>query len=218
MSHNSTTKPTQDLTDHHGDDANDPSIIQINQSNETVQAAAGKNIFVIASSSQTGDVINGFTVGQDVLKIHGDASHLTLQQSAGNTVIVDGANTLVTLNGIQATDLKSLLDPDAQNEQHQVTVTHVDQSSQTVAATAAHDLFVFGSAAQTSDVITGFTSGQDALVIHGLHDHGQSSGITLAPDADGVSTDVNVGSDGHTLVTIENVLPGALTVHGHFIA
>ncbi len=132
--------------------------------------------------------------------------------ASGNTAVMDGANTIVTLNGVQATSLQSLFDPHEQNEP---TVIHVDHSAQTVAATPGKDVFVFGSLAQTGDVITGFTPGEDALVIQGLHDLAKS--VTLVPDVDGVSTDVNATSDGHTLVTLENVLPSSLTEHGHFI-
>jgi hypothetical protein len=102
-----------------------------------------------------------------------------------------------------------------------VNLVDIAQSNQTVAGTAAHDVFLVNSAAQTGDVITGFTPGEDHLAI--LPSASQTSGshlhapeLSLVADADGHSTDVV--ADGHTVVTLADVLPSALHLHGdHFI-
>lgn len=90
-----------------------PSVIQVNQSNETVTAEPGTNHFVIGSTSQTGDTISGFTLGQDSLVFghHANTSGLTVQESGANTVVMNGSNTLVTLDGVQTTSLDALLHP-----------------------------------------------------------------------------------------------------------
>jgi hypothetical protein len=91
-------------------------LFDIAHSNETATATSGHDLFVFNSTSLQGEKIDGFTVGQDHLAVRGGVSHLSLAADAdgkSTDVMVDAgtdhAHTLVTLDGVQTTDLSSVL-------------------------------------------------------------------------------------------------------------
>jgi hypothetical protein len=200
--------------DRHGDWMQS-SLIQVPQSDETVSGTAGDDRFVFHSLSQEGDVISDFDVGADHLAIHdpsiapGDlASHLSLATGPdGTDVVVDagtaGAHTLVTLQGVDASDLSAVL----QSPHLPPSVIHLTQSAEDVSGTAGADRFVFHSLALHDEVIGNFTVGQDRLNFVGHHF--DTARLSLVADAtDPTSTDVIVdaGKAGeHTLATLQGV-------------
>jgi hypothetical protein len=118
-------------------------------------------------------------------------------------VIVDAgtatAHTLVTLHGVQATDISTLL----QTETKEV---KVEKSGAAANGSVGTDLFVFRSLAQHDDTINHFTLGQDHISFKG---HGvDASRLSLVASSDGSSTNIVVDAStdhAHTLATLDGV-------------
>lgn len=88
----------------------------------------------------------------------------------------------------------------------------VSSSNTTVAATGGRDVIVVASPSLANTTVTGFTLGQDILRIEDAAAvlAGLTARVTLAPDADGSSTDVVIDAGTAAMHTIA-VLKGVLT-------
>jgi hypothetical protein len=169
--------------------------------------------------------VSGFTLGQDVLRIE-EAAGLMAALSARLTVAPDSdgvstdvlldagtatMHTIAVLKGVVASDVNQVVQFDgAHAPQSNPAALELTASNQTVAATPAADHIEIKSLGQTGDVVTGFTLGVDRLDL-GLI---QRAHVTLARNADGISTDLVVGAGTaapQVLVTLKSVLATDLT-------
>jgi hypothetical protein len=171
----------------------DASVIDVDPSSATIRGEPGRNVVVFGSTSQIGTVIDVFTVRSDSINFvgHGDAWPLSVHDFAGDAPVVDGT------------------------VQPQAAIVAMGQSSATASALADADMFVFAATSHGGDAINGVT-GDGELLVHGLAGHSLS--YTLVPDIDGLAGDARIAGDGHVLLTLETVLPSALTIHPDYIS
>ncbi len=200
-----------------------PSVIMATAPNQTLIGHGGDDIFQL--NGETGVTVSELGHGTATV-LESLASYTLPTGIADLTASGTGAQTLIGNAGnnyIQGNNANDVINAGAGND-----TIALGTGANKVTGGAGHDLFVFSSTADHGNVVTDFTLGQDELDLRGLV---KSAGYTgHDPVADhvlqlvqsGTSTNVVIdphaaANGGHTVVTLQNVLPSSLTEGHDFI-